>query len=140
MPNSHLKLAKHNIFFYNDLCESFSEDYFDWKITVLFYTSLHLIEALAESKSIDLGRTHRERELSINPSKSGSMPVKTHIYQKYMYLKEFSEDCRYTPYVKKKTYQKYLQKDLEKLRGFMLEIAKYVESKSNLDLEFLKAA
>lgn len=140
MSNSHLRLAKQNITFYKDLCDSFPDQYFDWKTTVIFYTSLHLIEALAEEKSVQLGKNHHERFQSIDPNGNGNMPIKEFIFSRYCELKDASEFCRYKPPLKMKVFQDYLRDELGKNYTMLLDIAAYVSSNSKLEIDFLKAA
>ena len=50
----YLNQAEHNENFLEKLKEEFPYDFHDWKITVIFYTSLHYIKCFALTKSITL--------------------------------------------------------------------------------------
>jgi hypothetical protein len=73
---SHILQAEHNTDFHKNICSNFPELYFDWKITVVFYTALHLLKALAKKNKKDIGNTHSEIFKSIkNTPLPGVLPL-----------------------------------------------------------------
>lgn len=67
-----LNQALHNEEFHKCICENFSDKFYDWKIATLFYTAIHYLKALALKKGIDIGQTHHEIELNVNPDRNNS--------------------------------------------------------------------
>jgi hypothetical protein len=61
-----LNQAEHNVKFLKSLDANYPEDYYDWKITVAFYSSLHYIKFLLKTiykidvgTHIDINSTHK---------------------------------------------------------------------------------
>lgn len=93
---SRIQKAQHNEKFLSDLMNSFPDNYFDWKITVVFYYFVQAIEAYAESKGIELNASsHVERENKINPIKENVLKLHPRIYEHYRYIYELSIKTRY---------------------------------------------
>lgn len=139
MSNKHLDQAHHNFGFFKNLQATFPKRYNDWKVTVLFYTALHAIEAIAEHKKIDLGDSHKDREKAIKPG-SSIMPVSQSVFNHYRYIKKASVDCRYVAPFNRKTMDEFLEKDIHSSKLSIKCIAEYVEKQCGLDCEILKAA
>ncbi len=92
----HLDQAIHNQEFHTCICDSFEEQFFDWKITVLFYVAIHCLKALAESKGIDIGSTHFDIEKNVNPEKyKPSMSISKNAWYEYRNLYNYSRTARY---------------------------------------------
>src|SRR6476619_3990067 len=53
-----LNQARHNEDFHNSLCREFEHSFFDWKITCLFYISIHYLKALAVKRNKYIGSHH----------------------------------------------------------------------------------
>ncbi|RYM32099.1 hypothetical protein ERX46_15565 [Brumimicrobium glaciale] len=68
----YLNQANHNEEFHNCICENSPDKFYDWKITSLFYTAIHYLKALALKRDINIGQTHHEIELNINPDRNNS--------------------------------------------------------------------
>ena len=60
--NSFYNQAKHNKEFLDCVEENFPNSFFDWKITILFYVSIHLIKCLAKTRNVEIGDTHYDIE------------------------------------------------------------------------------
>ena len=54
----HLGQAKHNQELLSEMEIKFPQRFFDWKITISFYIAIHYLQALADSKNIEIGQTH----------------------------------------------------------------------------------
>lgn len=92
----HLKQAKHNEDFHQCVCDSFPENFHDWKITTLFYIAIHYLKALAAKRAIDIGQTHFEIEQNINPLKNNaSMRISRGAWMEYKSLLQYSKNSRY---------------------------------------------
>lgn len=97
--NPHTEKALHNVAFLGDIETAFPTDYYDWKVTTLFYVALHLVHALAHQTNKQIGQTHDEVLRNIRPAIVGkpkpAMPFsKTH-YDMYYRLYELSRMARY---------------------------------------------
>jgi hypothetical protein len=91
----HLTRAALNEDFFSRVPTSFPEEYPEQLCTVLFYSALHYIHALAAQRGIDIGNTHQDRERNIKWDKMGSMPISREAWNAYHGLKKNSEDARY---------------------------------------------
>ncbi|MCC5916437.1 MAG: HEPN domain-containing protein [Cryomorphaceae bacterium] len=78
------------------MCDNFSEKFYDWKITTLFYIAIHYLKALAAKRGIDIGQTHFEIEQNVNPRKdNASMRIKQGAWMEYKSLLNYSRSSRY---------------------------------------------
>ncbi len=80
----HLQKAKHNKNFFDNINESFT----DWKITSLFYSAVHIIDAHAKSENEQF-EEHRERFDFIRRRMRS-------IYSDFQLLYDYSLESRYT--------------------------------------------
>jgi hypothetical protein len=93
---SHILQAEHNTDFHKNICSNFPELYFDWKITVVFYTALHLLKALAKKNKKNIGNTHTEIFKNIRNSNSAAiLPLSTTACNTYNDLYTYSHSVRY---------------------------------------------
>ncbi|WP_028892696.1 HEPN domain-containing protein [Tenacibaculum sp. 47A_GOM-205m] len=91
-----LNQASHNEKFHQCICENFSDKFYDWKITTLFYIAIHYLKALAAKRGIDIGQTHHEIEQNVNPKKNNaSMRIKQGAWMEYKSLLNYSRTSRY---------------------------------------------
>ena len=82
--------------FHNSLVEKFNKKYFDWRITTLFYSAIHYLKNLAESRKIDIGQTHIEIEKNVNPEKPNpKMSITKNAWREYKSLLNYSRTSRY---------------------------------------------
>ena len=91
-----LKQAAHNEEFHLSICTQFSDDFFDWKITCIFYTALHYLKALASYRNVDLGQKHTDIFRSINPRNNlRVMQIPSNMFDKYDEMFRYSHSSRY---------------------------------------------
>jgi hypothetical protein len=94
--NDFYNQAKHNLKFLEAIEASFPEDYFDWKITVLYYVSIHMLKCWAKQRGADIGRTHQEIANSLNPRRGRQVtPLPEWVWDKYSDLLRYSQSSRY---------------------------------------------
>jgi hypothetical protein len=92
----HLDQANHNIALHDSICQNFPDQYFDWKITLLFYAALHYLKALASKKGINIGDTHFDIESNCNPKRHNcKMRIKQKAWDEYKGLFNYSQTARY---------------------------------------------
>lgn len=108
----HLNQAKHNETFHDAICDKFGSDYFDWKITSVFYCAIHYLKALASKRGIELGDSHFEIEKCINPhSKSATMKITNTAFTNYKALYQYSRVARYDGFTDKSIFDKLREGD-----------------------------
>ena len=94
--NEFYNQAKHNETFLIAIEQSFPDDYFDWKITVIYYTSIHLLKCLAKKRNVNIGATHQDIAASLNPRRGKQItPFPTWAWDKYEDLLRYSKTSRY---------------------------------------------
>jgi hypothetical protein len=94
----HLEKAKSNEKFLLFIEQNAVNDFYDWKITVIFYIALHYIKALLKFKKKPTGYTHFDLDKIINPCKpSASCPFPQDKYDCYNDLYIDSRNARYSP-------------------------------------------
>jgi hypothetical protein len=92
----HLRQADHNQNFHDCITENFSTNFFDWKITVIFYKALHCVKAIADKKGLYIGDTHVTIMKSIQPGlKSTVMPLSYSAWDAYKRLYHYCHAARY---------------------------------------------
>ena len=100
----HLRQAAHNESFHACIVAHSPDQFYDWKITILFYTTLHWLHALAAMKGIDIGQTHSDVKLNCNPKRKGSMPITENAWRNYFALYNYSHSARYDGIMDTETY------------------------------------
>lgn len=92
----HIDQANSNLRFLNHLNESSKEsEFFDWKVTVCFYSSLHIINAYLAEKGLHY-RTHIDVRNNINPENQTSISrIDEEYYLAYLKLEQLSRRARY---------------------------------------------
>ncbi|HVA99164.1 MAG TPA: HEPN domain-containing protein [Bacteroidia bacterium] len=132
--DKHINQAKSNQKFHNCIHESFTDDYYDWKITSLFYVAIHGMKALITKKGQKAGSTHEEIDNQINPKRENAkLKVSNTCWINYRNLYNYSRSARYDGFTdieifksdKKKDYEysvKHLQDILKYLKEFSIDI------------------
>lgn len=121
--NEHITQAKRNLDFLY-LTNSKNNNFWDWQVTICFYTSLHLVNAHIANIANLHYRKHEEVNVAINPYSAVS-PCKLpeNVYLSYMKLQGLSRRARYLiheDYTNKSssnhfTYDKHLSKAIRHL-------------------------
>ena len=100
-----LRQAKHNEKFHSSTCEYFPDDFYDWKITTLFYTAIHYVKALSNQNGISIGEDHYQIRNNIKPpdrtGRKPSMAFSKSAWGYYDYLYRVSQISRYNGFVDK---------------------------------------
>src|SRR5690606_38294765 len=108
----HLNQAVHNQRFHNSICDNFNDNFHDWKITVLFYTALHWLQALASMRGINIGDTHVDIEKNVNPDRTSSrMKISKEAWRNYKMLFRYSQTSRYDGITDFNTWHQIKKKD-----------------------------
>lgn len=108
----HIDQASHNQKFHDSIDTQFGGQFYDWKITVLFYVAIHYLKALASQRGIDIGETHYEIEQSVNPDRySAKMRLSRNAWREYKNLFNYSRTARYEGITDFATFEKLKQID-----------------------------
>jgi uncharacterized protein (UPF0332 family) len=126
-----LKQASHNEDFHKCICENFEHKFYDWKITIIFYTAIHYLKALADKKGINIGQTHYEIENNINPKKyKPTMGLSKGGYNEYNTLLQYSRTSRYEGIeTDQETYELIKKQDYDNSLKHLDNFKKYLISK-----------
>lgn len=123
----HIDQANHNQDFHSSIETNFVGKFHDWKITVLFYTALHYLKALACQRGIDIGETHYEVENNVNPDRNhAKMRITKGAWREYKALFNYSQTARYSGITDMETFEKLKEIDhgycLKHLNNFKLYV------------------
>lgn len=125
----HYKQAVHNYKFFCEVHSKLPNAFFDWKITVLFYTATHLLRALMAEKEIEVAPSHSALRKAINPnSRQSKHPVKPHCYNSYKVLYNSSDDARYAGFIDPKRRGSYLKSRFKKCEEAIKSVDSYMKS------------
>lgn len=127
----HYKQAVHNYRFFCEVHSKLPEAFYDWKITVLFYTAIHLLRALLAERDVQLDDSHHALRNAINPKSSRTTsvsPVKKHCYNSYLTLYNASLEVRYSGFLNPKKQQQYLKRKFNTCRQALQSIDAYMKS------------
>lgn len=58
MAKEYLNQGEHNKSFLESISQEWPEDYFDWKVTVQFYTALHFAYCILDVNGFDIEESH----------------------------------------------------------------------------------
>lgn len=120
---------------YNILQAEHPDDFNDWKITLLFYSALHLLKALASQKGklSLIGTKHQSQLNSISP-KSFIMPFSHEAHGLYRLLMNECHAVRYSGYIQESFYETNLKNKLKKVHGAYFKFKKYIIEIENLKI------
>jgi hypothetical protein len=125
----YLSQAYHNEDFHTCICDNFSEKFYDWKITALFYIAIHYLKSLAAMKGIDIGQTHFEIEGNVNPDRNkASMRISKGAWRQYKSLLQYSKTARYEGIVSDfEIFEELMKNDYQFALQNLNNFKKYIE-------------
>jgi uncharacterized protein (UPF0332 family) len=88
--------AEHNLRFLKEINANFPLDFFDWKITIAFYTAIHLTKALLLKRIGKEFDNHEQINATLSHRRNPKSPVKEKYWKAYMFLYDESQKVRYT--------------------------------------------
>ncbi|HEX9504039.1 MAG TPA: hypothetical protein VF974_07050 [Patescibacteria group bacterium] len=119
--------ANHNHIFYETICQQFPDTYFDWKLTCLFYVSVHYLKALATLRKKKIGSHHVEINRNIKRgSHNPTMPLSDTAYNNYMILFHYSQTARYDGMGNVDTFNKLREADHRHAIKCFRDFRKYI--------------
>lgn len=126
----HIAQAKRNLKFLKSTQEAFPEEYFEWKITIVFYCTLHLAKAyLYECFSV---KTENHEDIKSQLYKTN---VKKHVGKYYRSLEVLCHNCRYNGFINEDQWNKLNKLEFETAIKRANEINKYFKKK-NVGVDF----
>ena len=88
--------AEHNLKFLKEINKNFPTDFFDWKITVAFYTAIHLTKALLWKRKGEEFESHEKRNGTLSHQRNNHQsPVTKNYWINYKLLYDESQKVRY---------------------------------------------
>jgi hypothetical protein len=124
-----LDQASHNQEFHDTIAGNFTDRFHDWRITVLFYVAVHYLRALAAKKGINIGKTHHEIELNVNPDRdSARMKITRTAWRNYHQLYHYSRLARYEGLTDSETFEKLMQADHAYCLIHLSDFKKYIKA------------
>lgn len=119
--------ANHNQNFHDCIEQGFSDKFFDWKITILFYIAIHCMKALATKRGVDIGETHHEINRNISPQNPNRiLVIPNEAWEHYRNLYNYSRTSRYNGFTDIDTFQSLMKTDysyckthIERLKNYM---------------------
>ena len=125
----HLAKARHNEKFLKLINDSIKDDFFDWKITISFYSGLHYLKAFLKLKRVYGGNTHTQIDNLINPSSTTKkVDIPEDIYGKYQELLNNSRNARYEAYQSSKFQIMLLEIKKDQSTKLLIELKEYFRS------------
>ncbi|HEX9651815.1 MAG TPA: hypothetical protein VGA21_14725 [Cyclobacteriaceae bacterium] len=122
--NKYLNLCQVNQEFLSKLTDKFPDLYFDWKITVLFYCSVHIIRGLAESNGDSLGNRHNDVFDYLQKVNSGDK-----IYKAFRTLYRNSRDVRYSGFTTRENFEFFCRIKFEESKRMYGQLKSWIETK-----------
>lgn len=120
--------AIHNEKFHERVHTNFTDSFFDWKITILFYTAIHYLKALAAKRNIDIGNTYADIERNCNPDRTGQkMLIARRSWNDYKSLYRYSQTSRYEGITDIETFDKLKQMDYAYCKVHLEAFKKYMK-------------
>ena len=87
-----LEQARQNKDFLTCIETNYPDQFFDWKVTVIFYISIHLLKSLAKQRNVEIGHTHHDIANSLNPRRNSTQifPFPDWVWKKYSTIFQYS--------------------------------------------------
>ncbi len=93
---NHIDQVAHNIDFLDALDKQFPKRYFDWKITIAFYTALHCLRAYEKFKRVRISKGHKFMFEHSDPTNPTALnPISQRAFDAYTELHADAQLTRY---------------------------------------------
>jgi len=130
MPSPFINQATSNQDFLDNLEDKFPDVFLDWKITVMFYIAVHLLKELAEQYNVDIGRTHEETAIKLDPkrTKNSVLSLPDKVWRCYRHLYRYSKEYRYDGLMDDEVKHESRLKDYEAAKSALSIFCDYMHS------------
>lgn len=124
----HILQAQHNEAFHDNIVANFNDQFFDWRITVLFYVAIHYLQALAAMRGIHIGDTHYDIELSVNPDRNNNkMAISKAAWREYKNLFNYPRTAHYEGITDFATFERLKETDYNFCLRHLDKFKKYIQ-------------
>ncbi len=124
----HIEKAKHNEKFLEFIETNVTDDFHDWRITVIFYSGLHYMKALLKLKKIPSGHSHTDLDIVINPNNNkAKYPLPTNVYNLYQSLYQNARNSRYDAHLSNDFQILLMKVKTDESKKSLTEIKKYIK-------------
>lgn len=125
----HVKQAHHNFRFFCEVHSKLPDLFYDWKITVLFYTAVHSLRAIMAQRDVIVDNSHYDLRKNIDPKNNiATKPVKKFCFNAYVVLYNASLESRYAGFISPAKRLDYLRKRLSRCEEAIQSINSYFEA------------
>jgi hypothetical protein len=128
----HLNQAQHNERFLEAIALAFPDDFYDWRVTLVFYTALHYLQATAYLHRKDIGNYHEE--IKKNIKQGGNMPLKPWAVKEYEKLEHFSREARYDAFADIETFNITQKDNYAIAQSKLASFKKYLKEEKGLPI------
>jgi len=92
MPKKYENKSNHNTDFLNSINNDYPEEYFDWKVTVQFYSSLHRCYCVLKTKTFNIEQSHMSNIKNLKT-------INSELSRKLYTLYKHSRQARYDGFI-----------------------------------------
>jgi len=122
MMKSHLLQALHNEKFLEEFERLMPDDYFDWKITVVFYIAVHYIDAYFSSHGTPTGSHEIRKDLM----KNHLYPPPQKVCDNYENLYRLARTARYNGFNDVKEFRKHQKEKLKEAKRNLKAVRDFI--------------
>ncbi|MDB5154669.1 MAG: hypothetical protein JWR54_3420 [Mucilaginibacter sp.] len=122
--------AVHNKDFLDCIEKNYSNKFYDWKITVVFYISIHLLKALGKKRGKDIGSSHHAIFGNFDKSRTTKplFVIPEEVWTTYKRIYKYSKSSRYDGISDLSITELALQKDYGEVVKLQSDFCKYMSS------------
>ena len=127
---SYVDQGKHNESLLSHLKTTFPDTYFDWKITIIFYSAIHYLKAYAALNKKNIGVTHQEIFNNTDShNKNAVFPIQKGAFILYKDIFHYSKNARYNGMIDSSTFEILMKKDFQECEILFEKFKKFLISK-----------
>lgn len=109
----------------------FPNEFFDWKITILFYICINQLQELAKRRGKTIGKSHYDINNNIDPKNPDrTLQIKADLFSYYIRIQKFSKIARYDPFDDEVSYNVSQEENYRIACENYIELNKYFKSNS----------
>lgn len=119
--SKHINQANRNRQFLKLVEDKFQDNFFDWKITILFYYVVHLLRAFAASKNIDIGESHDNLKFKLQ------IFVSKKCEKSFINIFRYCRTARYDGFTNHEVFNEICKDDLKECKKYAKIIVEYLK-------------
>ncbi len=125
--------SDYNLEFLHNLEEKEPDRYFDWKITVAFYSALHCIKAVLAKRGESV-QSHEQINSRISHRRNPKSPISQECWRAYNRLFQLSQSVRYNGFKNETAFQEHCRQEFRRAKVDLAYIRKYVFHRHQIEL------